>query len=163
MPKPIRLRSHKVIISAPREMIYQKMTSFGSGRLSGDNSESSRVIERDGNDIVAEFTTQAGRSTYTTLERVTLYPPERITFEHLKGPLQYAWEEFVFDEVDGATELVHSGEFIWNRIPLIGWLGGVLYIRPRFERVLSKHMDQIKVACEARAARSRVFPRKARV
>ena len=47
MPKPIRLRSHKVIINAPREMIYQKMTSFGSGRLSGDNSESSRVIERD--------------------------------------------------------------------------------------------------------------------
>ena len=118
MARPIRLRSHGVLINAPREMIYQKMTSFGSGRLQGDNNESSRVLERDGNEILAEFKTRAGPFVYTTVEKVTLDPPERITFEHLKGPLHYAWEEFVFVEANGATELVHNWEFVWRRLPL---------------------------------------------
>ena len=160
MARPIRLRTHKVTIKAPRELIYQKMSSFGRGRLQGDNNESSRVISRDGNNIVAEFKTRAGLFTYTTTERVTLDPPERITFVHLKGPLQYAREEFLFSERDDGTELVYNGEFNWHRFPVVGWLVGRFYVKPMFERVLQKHMHQIKVACEARAARSHVFPRR---
>ena len=74
-----------------------------------------------------------------------------------RGPLQYAREEFVFVDVEGDTELTHSGEFIWHRFPLIGWLMGRLYVKPMFERVLKRHMEEIRVGCEARAARSHVF------
>ena len=160
MTRPIQLKSHSVLIDAPREMVYQKMTAFGRGRLQGDNAESSKVISRDGDTLVAEFTTRAGFFSYTTLEEITLEDGKRITFRHLKGPLAYAWEEFVFNEVDGKTELVHSGEFIWKRIPLLGWLAGKLYTKPVFERTIEKHMQQIKVTCDARAARSHVFRRK---
>ncbi len=157
MAKSIQLRSHRVLIKAPREMIFQKMSSFGGGRLKGDSNESSRVLCRDGDNIVAEFKTRAGPFRYTTIEKITLEPPERITFEHLSGPLHYAWEEFVFNDVDGDTELVHNGEFIWHRFPLFGWFGGIIYTRPMFERAVEKHMHQIKESCEARAARSHVF------
>ena len=160
MAKPIRMKTHRVLIKAPREMVYQKVSSFGRGRLQGENNESARVISRDGNEIVAEFRTKAGPFLYTTVEKVTLEPPERITFEHLEGPLHYAWEEFVFNDVDGDTELVHSGEFIWSRLPLIGWFGGRLYTKRVFERTTAKHMDRIKVNCDARAVRSHVFRRR---
>ena len=160
MANPIRLTAHSVHIKAPREMVFQKLSSFGRGRMKGDNSETSRVISRDGNTIVAEFDTKAGPFTYTTLEEVTLEPPDRIIFRHLEGPLHYAWEEFVFNDVDGETELIHNGEFIWNRIPLLGWLGGMVYTKPMFERVIGNHLEQVKINCDARAARSHVFPRR---
>ena len=160
MARPIRLKTHRVLIEAPREMVFQKMSSFGRGRLKGESGESSRVLSRDGDEIVAEFTTRAGPFTYVTVERVTLHPPDKITFNHLKGPLHYAWEEFTLNEVDGQTELVHNGEFIWRRLPLLGWLGGLLFTRRMFERVLVKRMAQIKETCEVRAERSHVFRRR---
>ena len=147
MARPIRLKTHRVLIGAPREMVFQKMSSFGRGRLKGDNSESCRVISRDGNTLIAEFKTRAGPFSYTTIEQVTLEPPDRIIFKHLKGPLHYAWEEFVFNDVDGDTELIHNGEFIWHWFPLIGWLSGILYTRPTFERAVARHMQEIKVGC----------------
>ena len=133
MTQPIQLSPHKVLIEAPRAMVYQKMIAFGKGRLQGDNNESSNVISRDGDTLVAEFKTKAGPFSYTTVEEITLEKDRRITFKHLKGPLAYAWEEFVFNEVEnGDTELVHNGEFIWKRIPLLGRLGGRLYTKPVF-------------------------------
>ena len=136
------------------------MSHFGRGRLPGDNNESSKVLERDGNRLTVEFKTKALFATYTTVEVVNLYPPERITFRHLSGPLHYANEEFRFEEMDGRqTDLTHSGEFIWSIFPLFGWFGGIIYTRPVFERTIVKHLEQVKQAAEARAARSRIFPR----
>ncbi len=158
MTRPVRLSSHRVIIRAPRELVYQKMSSFGRGRLQGNSGESSRVVYRSGNTIVAEFNTRAGRLTVTTLEEVTLDPPSRLTFRHLRGPLHYALERFVLTDVDGDTALEHSGEFVWSRLPVLGWLAGRLLIKRPFERVLERHMDEIKTGCESRARRSHVFP-----
>ena len=160
MPKPIQLRPHTVRIKAARELVFQMMSHFGRGRLPGDNNESSKVLERDGNRLIVEFQTKALFATYTTVEEVNLYAPERITFEHLSGPLHYAREEFTLDEVDSReTRLTHSGEFIWSMFPFFGWFGGIIYTRPMFERTLVKHMAQVKQAAEARATRSRIFPR----
>ena len=147
-------------IGAPRELVFQMMSHFGRGRLPGDNNESSRVLERDGNRLIVEFQTKALFATYATVEEVNLFPPERITFEHQSGPLHCAREEFKFEDVGNRqTDLTHSGEFIWSTFPLFGWFGGVIYTRPVFERTLVKHIAQVKEAAEARAARSRVFPR----
>lgn len=157
MATPIKLNSHAIRIKAPRELVYQTMSHFGRGRIKGDNNESVRVICRTDDTIIAEFRSKAWLKTYTTIEEVGLEPPERITFKHLSGPLDYAWEEFVFTDVDGETELVHNGEFIWKNIPLVGWLGGVIYTRRAFESVVAEHMEQLKIATEARAARSHVF------
>ena len=160
MSRAIILRPHIVRIQAPRELVFQMMSHFGRGRLPGDSNESSKVLERNGNCLTVEFQTKALFATYTTVEVVNLYPPERITFEHLSGPLHYAKEEFRFEDVGKRqTELTHSGEFIWSRFPIFGWFGGIMYTRPVFERTIVKHLEQVKQAAEARAARSRVFPR----
>ena len=160
MAKPIRLETHRVRIRAHRELIFQMMSSFGRGRLQGDTNESSEVISRDGNELVVKFKTKAGPFSYDTVEEITLDPPRRITFKHVSGPLHYAWEEFVFEEItEFETDIVHNGEFIWKRVPFFGWFGGMVYTKPTFERVMAKHMAVIKESSEARAARSRVFPR----
>ena len=160
MAKPVRLKDQSVLIDAPRELVYQVMTAFNRGRIAGDNHESSKVISQNGDSLVVEFKTRAGLFTYTTLEDITLHPPERITFKHLEGPLHYSTEEFIFEDVDGQTRLTHTGEIIWNRLPFFGWLGAVIYTRPMFHRVIDHHLAEVKGACEARAARSHVFRRR---
>ncbi len=159
MARPVRLAPHSVTIEAPRELVYQMLSSFGSGRLEGSDGESSRVLSRSGNDIVAEFKTRSGLLTITTVERVTLDPPRRLSFEHIKGPFNRAQEEFALEDVDGGTELSHRGEFVWSRVPVIGWLVGRLILKRPYERVLAQHMERIKAGSEARAARSHVFRR----
>ncbi len=160
MASPIKLKSHRIFINAPRELVYQTLSAFGRGKVKFDNNESSRVICRDGDTIIAEFVTKAGPFRYKSIEKVTLEKPERIAFEHLSGPLAYVQEEFVFNDLDGNTELIHNGEFIWKRIPFFGRLGGLLYTKRAFESVIEEHMEQMKQATEARAARSHVFRRK---
>ncbi len=161
MASPIKLRPHSVHIRAPRELVFQMLSHFGRGRLPGDNNESSKVLSRDGNTLTVEFKTKALFKTYTTVEQVTLHAPERIEFNHLSGPLAYAQEAFTFEQVsDTHTRLTHSGEFIWSRFPLFGRFGGLIYTRPVFERTIRLHLAQVKEAAEARAARSRVFPRR---
>lgn len=160
MAKPIVLKDQSVLIDAPRELVYQVMTAFNRGSITGDNNESSKVISQDGDSLVVEFKTKAGWFTYTTLEEITLHPPERIAFNHLKGPLHYSTEEFIFEDVDGLTRLTHTGEIIWNRFPVFGWLGAVIYTRPMFHKVIDHHLDKVKETAEARAARSHVFQRR---
>ena len=160
--KPIQLKTHSVLIDAPRELIFQKMTAFDRGRMPGDSTDSSRVLSRDGDALVVEFKTKVGPISYTTVEEVNLYPSEKIAFEHISGPLHCALEGFTFEDRDGQTLLTHKGSIIWSRLPVIGWLGGVLYTRPMFNRFMTRHLQHIKTSCEARAARSHVFRRKDR-
>ena len=160
--KPIQLKTHSILIDAPREMVFQKMTAFDRGRLPGESSDSSRVLSRDGDALVVEFKTKVGPVSYTTVEEVNLHPPEKIAFEHISGPLHYAIEEFTFEDLNGQTLLTHTGSIIWSRLPIIGWLGGVVYTRPMFNRFITRHLQHVKTSCEARAARSHVFRRKDR-
>ena len=157
----VKLADRKVTIDAPRELVFQMLSAIGKGRLPGAEGESSRVLERDGNTIIAEFMTPSGKSIYRTVERVQLYPPERITFCHLEGPLTYSDEAFDLIEQDGGTELRYCGE-IECRVPFLpgmGWLTALTYVRHKYNSVIRNHMDSIKMAAEARAARSHVFKR----
>ena len=160
MFNPIVLKEHSVTIAAPRELVFQMLSSFRRGRIQGDDAQSSRLISEDGNTRIVEFETKAGPFTYATLEEVKLFPPCRITFKHLEGPLYFSEEAFAFEETgEGQTLMTHGGSFIWKRFPFFGWLGGVIYTRPMYHRVIRKHMAVVKDAAEARAARSHVFRR----
>ncbi len=156
----IELRPQCVEIDAPRELVFQMLTSFRRGRIAGDNAESTRLISEDGNVTTVEFITKAGPFSYRTLEEVTLFGPQRIEFRHLEGPLDFSEETFTLEETaDGNTLLTHSGSFIWKRFPFFGWFGGIVYTRPMYHRVIRKHFVAVKEAAEARAARSHVFRR----
>ena len=44
MAKPIKLNTHKILIDAPRELVFQMLSSIGRGKMKDDNNESSRII-----------------------------------------------------------------------------------------------------------------------
>ena len=157
----IKLRPQSVEIDAPRELVFQLLTAFRRGRVAGDSSESTRLVSEAGDTKVVEFRTKAGPFTYTTVEEVTLFEPGRIAFRHVEGPLDFCEEEFTLEETpDGETLLTHSGSFIWSRFPFFGWFGGIIYTRPAYHRVIRRHFATVKLASEARAARSHVFQRR---
>ena len=123
MARPIELSRRRVLVKAPRELVFQTITSFGRRHRRDSAGDSSKLVSRDGDRLTVEFRTRAGLFTYTTLEEITLYPPDRVTFRHIDGPLHCAFEEFTITDVDGGTELRYEGEFIWSRLPIIGWIG----------------------------------------
>ena len=154
----IKLASQNLSIKAHRELVYQLITAIGRGKLPGSNAMSSKLISKDENKIVAQFYTKTRLYTVTTVEEMTLYPPERIAYRWLKGPIKYVAEEFLLRETEnGGSELVYNGEFDL-KIPIWGWLFGHLWVKRRFEKVVLEHMEEIKEASEARAARSHLYP-----
>ena len=159
----VKLAAQTLYINAPREMVFQMLSAIGKGGLPGSQGESSRVLEQTGDTIIAEFLTKSGKRTYRTVERVELFPPERITFLHLEGPLTFAEEAFNLEERDTGTELLYRGE-IEYRVPWLagtGWLIAMIYVRPKYDAVIREHMEKLMVGAEARAARSHVFRRPA--
>lgn len=157
----VKLSYREVFISAPRELVFQMLSAIGRGSLPGNQGESSRVLERDDDWIIAEFQTTTGRRTYRTVEEVRLYPPERIAFRHLESPLSYSEEEFLLKEVEGGTVLSYHGdiECRMHWLPGVAWLVAWIYVKPKYDSVIRDHMDRLKTAAEARAARSHVFRR----
>ena len=158
----VKLAQQKVTINAPRELVFQLMSAIGKGTLPGGSGERSKVLERDGDTLIAEFFTPSGKKVYRTVEEVRLFSPERITYRHLEGPLAYVQEEFFLDEVEDGTQLTYTAE-IGHRVPYlpgIGWLTAIVYIRPKYDALIREHIAQIKAAAEARAARSHVFRRR---
>ena len=134
----VKLAQQKVSINAPRELVFQLMSAIGKGNLPGGSGERSKVLQRDGDTLVAEFFTPSGKKVYRTVEEVRLFPPERITYHHLEGPLAYAHEDFFLDEVETGTELTYQGE-IGHRVPYlpgIGWLTAIIYIRPKYNALM---------------------------
>ena len=157
----VKLATQKVYIDAPRDMVFQMLSAIGKGSLPGAEGESSRVLERDGNTLIAEFFTRSGKRTYRTVEEVQLHPPERITFTHLEGPLVFSDEEFNLVALETGTELRYRGKIECRLalLPGIGWLTAWLYVRPKYNSVIKSHMHHLKAAAEARAARSHVYRR----
>ena len=155
----MRLADRRLLIAAPRQMVFQMLSAIGKGSLPGSQGESSRVLEREGDTIIAEFLTASGKRTYRTVEKVQLYPPERITYRHIEGPLTFAEKEFSLHERGSGTELQYSGEMGCRifLMPGLGWLIAMLYVRPKYNEVIRNHMERLKVAAEARAARSHIF------
>ena len=101
----VKLKDRTLNINASREMVFQMLTAFGKGAVGKSdrqdaNSESSRILERQGDVITAEFRTRSGRRVYRTVEEVRLDPPRRVGFRHLDGPLSSAEEEFMLSEED---------------------------------------------------------------
>ena len=147
----------------PRPMIFRRLGAFGRGHLPGDEGESAKVLERDGDRLTVEFFTMDGKRRYRTVEEVMLFPPERITFRHLEGPLHHSSEEFLLEEVAGGTRLSYRGDIqcrmAW--MPDMGWLVARFYVKPKYDRVIRQHMERLKIAAQARAARSHVFRRQA--
>jgi len=164
----VKLANQAVTIRAARSRVFKLFSSFGSDEPSGDmnqqaernhhppNGEAAHVVEREGNRLLVEFTSRQGRKLYQTLEEVRLYPEERITFRHLKGPLHHASEEFRLEEIPEGTRITYTGqiECLMPFLPGIGWLVALLYVRPKYGSVVKRHMGLLKEAAESEKPKS---------
>ncbi|MDA1127547.1 MAG: SRPBCC family protein [Chloroflexi bacterium] len=155
----VRLREQSVVIRAPRSLVFELISSFGEGHAetdvrdpTGEQEERSRLLEREGNRLLMEFHSRDGRKTYRTLEEVMLYPEERITFRHLDGPLHHSQEEFLFTETDVGTTMTHHGEIECRMhwLPGAGWAVARFYVKRHYERLVLRHMNDLKDRAEGR-------------
>ena len=157
---PIKMRPAEVHVHADRRLAFEVMTAFGAS--SQDSHAQSRVLERQGDQLVVEFHTPApgllGRSkVYRTVERVTLRPPEDVNFEGLEGPLSRLRDRLAFLEERGCTRLRYESEIGLGWGPM-GWLIAKFLVQPIMERFMRKHLKEMAETIEARAKRSRVYP-----
>jgi hypothetical protein len=158
---PVRLPPLEVHIHADRRLTFQVITAFGASQgLAGSRS---RVLgqDEDGRQLV-EFHTPAegltGRQkVYRTVERVTLFAPERVEFEGVEGPLTLLHDRFLL-QAEGNCTLLRYESQAGIRGWLLGWLIARFYARPRLERLMRAHLEEMKDAVEARARRSKVYP-----
>ncbi|NQW24158.1 MAG: SRPBCC family protein [SAR202 cluster bacterium] len=157
----VQLGQQSIVIRAPRKAVFSLISSFGVDSQTSDtpaianNQERAKLLERDGNRLLMEFNSTDGRKMYRTVEEVMLYPDERITFRHLEGPLYHSQEEFLFDEVDSelntGTLMTHNGtiECRMHWLPGVGWAVARFYVKRHYERLVLRHMNNLKVQAES--------------
>lgn len=146
---------------ADRRLAFQVITAFGVSQ--GLGGSRSRVLEQDedGRRLV-EFHTPAegwaGRQkVYRTMEWVTLVEPERVDFEGVEGPLTLLHDRFILRTEGNCTRLRYESQ-MGLRGWLLGWIIARFYARPRLERLMRAHLEEMKGAVEARARRSKIYP-----
>ncbi len=144
--RPIGLKRQRVPVSAPRSLTFEVVASAGKS-----------LEERpDGAKVVQFSTTFRGKEVPTT-ELVVIEPPDHIRYEWLQGPLPEVNEIISFIDNGEGTELVYEGDFSAGP-GLINWVYGRLVVKPIFDRLVLKHLEQSKCMAEQRARRTRVHP-----
>ena len=160
-PIPIRLPPVEIHIHADRRLAFQVITAFDTA--AENDGPGSRVLSQEGNILLVEFNTPirgllGGRKVYRTVERVTLHEPEMIEFEGVEGPLPLLHDRFTMEQEEGCTLFRYESEF-GVRGWVFGWIIGMLYVRPKLKRFIREHVEEMKQTIEARAERSRQYPR----
>ena len=153
---PVELIPRELYIDAHPMIVWEILRSVGKGQLPGSRNRA-KLLEDRGDTLLVEFISVDGSKEYSTQEEVTFYPPDRVTYKHISGPVRSAYEEFTLRPTEnGGVLLLYSGHFE-AKLPLVG----PLYVKGIFDKLVLEHMEELKTAAEARAARSRRYPRPA--
>lgn len=150
--RPIHLSSIEVHINADRSQVFQFIATFGT-QISGAET-SSQVLSHEDNRLLVEFKTSIPvffrmRKTFRTVERVTLHKPERLDFEEVEGPFAMRRESIFLHEEEGKTHLQYEAD-LRMRGWILGWLLGMLFVRPRLKRAVRDHFKEIKEKTEGK-------------
>jgi len=148
-----------VEIAAPPALVYQMLAAIGQGAQK--DGERAEVLERADDELVCDFWTRvslpAGRDRLVrTRERVRLFPPDRIEYEHLDGPVRGLRESIaVGTSPSGRARLTYVGTYESSGI--FDHLRALLLARPAIHRAMDAHFADVRQRAETRAKRSRVF------
>jgi hypothetical protein len=146
----------ELYIEAPRDLVYEGLSSPYLGRTPSTLRGSLEVLERGQGMVLARHVSDLpvfGSLSYkaVTVETVQFEPPERIAFRHVRGPVPHALEEFVLREQREATVLTYRGELgidFWA----LGQLAGKHWVAPQWLAQVETHLHEIKTSAEARSA-----------
>lgn len=140
-------------IAAPRELVYEVLSSPYLERTPRALESKLRVLERGGDMALAEHYTPVGPLVTTTLETVRFEAPERIHFRLVRGPVPHVVERFLLRDTDGGTELEWTGELgadLWA----LGRLWGAA-VAARWESAVRASVEAVSAEAERRAVASR--------
>ena len=117
-----------------------------------------------GDRLLVEFRTPGRnllgrRRTYRTIEWVTPHEPHAIEFEGVEGPLSMLCDRFDLTDEGGCTRLTYECEFGLKGW-VLGWLVSRMFVRRMLRRMMHEHLEEMKETIEARAVRSKAFPRR---
>ena len=143
-----------VEINAPRNLVFEQISSPYLGQTPAGLRSKLRVLERASDLAVAEHRTKLPLMDAVTVEAVHFEPPGRISFRLLQGPVPHVSEEFLLEEVGSGTALSYQGELgadLW----LLGRIYGGSIVRPAWERTVAASLDDIRKGAEQRAAARR--------
>lgn len=144
----MKLSDRSIVINAPRELCFEVVAAAGK-----------RLEKRSEEQWVVEFVTPAKDREVRTVKLLDLERPRAIHYTWLAGPLPEVNETMGFEAIDDdKTRVTYRGSFSVGMRP-VGWLIGLMRVRPLFDRLVVEHMQQAKEVAEKRAARSRVHPR----
>lgn len=156
--KICELRPLVVDIAAPQALVFE-MASAVNGTLPGSPPHSAALIDRDGDELIVRYRTPAYVTELVFVERVELYPPQRIEYEVLEGPLDLVREHLAFEAVDAHRTRVRYGGVVGSGRAVIGALVARWIAVPAYNRFMRRQLAALKAAAEARAVRSRRFRR----
>ena len=159
---PIRIPAEEIRVRADRRLAFQVLTAWGVG--APGRTPTSRVLERTGDRVLCEFYTPVrapfGLSwVQRTVEWVTVREPDLIEFRAIKAPLPLLLCAFSLEEWGDCCRFKYDATIALHG-SFLGWVFGVLFIRPMFQRMMREHLREMKETIEARAVRSRVFPQR---
>lgn len=138
-------------IAAPRELVFEVISSPYLGRTPRALERKLRVLERGEDMVLAEHFTPVGPLVTTTLETVRFEPPESVHFRLARGPVPYVVEQFRLRETAEGTELEYSGE-LGTDLWALGRLWGAAVART-WEAAVQHSLTAIKCEAERRAGR----------
>lgn len=142
---PITLR-----IAAPRDLVFETVSAPYLGRMPASLKGKIDILERTENLVVALHRTPLPLRDAVTVETVAFERPGRVRFELLRGPVPYVKEEFLLEERDGETEFTYRGKLgadLWA----LGRLYGGRIVKPVWEDVVRRSLEEVKQAAEERA------------
>jgi hypothetical protein len=147
----------EITIDAMRQVVFEVVASPYLGRTPRALRDQIEILERGTDLVVAAHHTRLSRLTSTTVETVRFEAPERVSFRLLRGVAPSVNEEFTFRETDGRTVMSYRGELgmdFW----ILGRLAGRFLVRPTWEKVVRRHLDEVRAIAEERARGRRSGP-----
>ena len=138
-------------IAAPRELVFEVISSPYLDRTPRALESKLRVLERGEDMVLAAHFTPVGPLVTTTLETVRFEPPGRVRFRLVRGPVPHVAERFLLRETEAGTELEYSGELGTDLWALGRWWGAL--VAARWEAAVRESLGAVKAEAERRAAR----------
>lgn len=142
-----------VPIAAPREIVFDIVSSPYLGRTPRALENKLKVLERGSDMVLAAHFTQTRGFVTTTVETVRFEPPSHVHFRLTRGPVPHVVEQFVLRETDDGTELEYRGELGTDLWALGRWWGTA--VARRWEAAVQSSLEGVKLEAERRAARIR--------
>ena len=144
---PLRFR-----IEAPRDVVFDVISSPYLGRTPRALEKKLEVLERGDDVVLAAHYTRAYGLTATTVETVRFERPERVHFRLVRGPVPHVVERFELRETPVGTELEYEGE-LGTDLWALGRLWGAAVART-WEATVESSLQGIRLEAERLAAKS---------